>query len=233
MKEIFNKLKNGLVVSCQAEDESPFNSPEGVMQFAKAVIMGGAIAIRSEGYEKIRLIKKNIDLPVIGLIKSEFEDGFVRITGCENDVEKLLSLGCDIIAIDGTFRIRENLSGPNFINKIKSKYDCLIMADISNVEEAIACVDAGADCISTTLSGYTPETEFIKAIGADYKLVAELVNKLSCPIFAEGRVNSPVEAAKMIELGVWSVVVGSAITRPHLITSWFSDAIKNSIGKNK
>ena len=107
------------------------------------------------------------------------------------------------------------------------------MADISNVEEAIACVDSGADCISTTLSGYTPETEFIKAIGADYKLVAELVNKLSCPIFAEGRVNSPVEAAKMIELGVWSVVVGSAITRPHLITSWFSDAIKNSIGKNK
>lgn len=233
MKDIFTRLKNGLIVSCQAEGDSPFNSPEGVTSFAKSAIQGGAVAVRSEGLEKTKMIKQNIDVPVIGLIKSEFDNGFVRITGSEKDFNDLFSINCDIIAVDGTFRKREGLTGPEFIEKMKDKYDSIIMADISNLDEGIACSDAGADCISTTLSGYTPETEHIKMIGPDYRLAADLVNKLDKPVFAEGRVNSPQEAAKMIDLGVWSVVVGSSITRPHLITSWFTDAINKKIDFKK
>lgn len=226
-QEIIDKLKNKLIVSCQAEGNSPFNSAEGVTMFAKAAILGGASAIRSEGIEKTKMIIEQINVPIIGLVKSKFEDGSVRITGSFKDVEDLISIGTHIIAIDGTFRKRENLSGPDFIKAVKSKFNCLIMADIAKLDEAIACEEAGADLISTTLNGYTPETISDKTKEPNYDLVNQLVKKIKIPVVAEGRVNTPEAAKKMIELGAYAVVVGTAITRPHIITSWYVDAIKN------
>lgn len=226
INDVISKLKGKLIVSCQAEGDSPFNSPEGVTMFAKAAIMGGAAAIRSEGIEKTKMIIEQTNVPVIGLIKSKFEDGSVRITGTFKDVEDLISIGAHIIAIDGTFRKRENLSGPDFIKQIKTKYDCVIMADIAMEDEAIACVEAGADIISTTLNGYTPETLKDKIHSLNFELVKSLVKKIKIPVVAEGRINTLEAAKKMIELGAYSVVVGTAITRPHIITSWFVEAIK-------
>ena len=226
INDVISKLKRKLIVSCQAEGDSPFNSPEGVTMFAKAAIMGGAAAIRSEGIEKTKIIIEQTNVPVIGLVKSKFEDGSVRITGTFKDVEDLISIGTHIIAIDGTFRKRENLSGPDFIKQVKTKYKCLIMADIAMEDEAIACAEADADLISTTLNGYTPETIEDKIHSPNFELVKSLVKKIKIPIIAEGRINSPEAAKKMIELGAYSVVVGTAITRPHIITSWFVDAIK-------
>ena len=226
INDVISKLKRKLIVSCQAEGDSPFNSPEGVTMFAKAAIMGGAAAIRSEGIEKTKIIIEQTNVPVIGLVKSKFEDGSVRITGTFKDVEDLISIGTHIVAIDGTFRKRENLSGPDFIKQVKTKYKCLIMADIAMEDEAIACAEADADLISTTLNGYTPETIEDKIHSPNFELVKSLVKKIKIPIIAEGRINSPEAAKKMIELGAYSVVVGTAITRPHIITSWFVDAIK-------
>lgn len=226
MNNVFNKIKNGLIVSCQAEGNSPFNSPEGVLLFAKSAIQGGAVAIRSEGIEKTKLIIHSLQLPVIGLVKSYFDDGYVRITGSFEDVEELYSIGSSIIAIDGTFRKRENLSGPEFITEVKRKFDCVVMADIATEEEAIACVEAGADCVSTTLSGYTPETRS-SGDTPDYELLESLVKKLTVPVIAEGRINTPQIAATMKSLGAWSIVVGSAITRPTEITKWFVQSINS------
>lgn len=227
LNDIIKRLKGNLIVSCQAEGNSPFNSPEGVTMFAKAAIMGGATAIRSEGIAKTKMIIEQTNVSVIGLVKSKFEDGSVRITGTFKDVEDLISIGTHIIAIDGTFRMRENLSGPDFIKQIKTKFNCLLMADIAREDEAIACEEAGADLISTTLNGYTPETISDKTKEPNYDLVNQLVNKVKIPVVAEGRINSPEAAKKMIELGAFAVVVGTAITRPHIITSWYVDAIKN------
>jgi len=226
-QEIIDKLKNKLIVSCQAEGNSPFNSPEGVTMFAKAAILGGASAIRSEGIEKTKMIIEQTNVPIIGLVKSKFEDGSVRITGSFKDVEDLISIGTHIIAIDGTFRKRENLSGPDFIEAVKSKFNCLIMADIAKLDEAIACEEAGADLISTTLNGYTTETISDKVKEPNYDLVNQLVKRIKTPVVAEGRVNTPEAAKKMIELGAYAVVIGTAITRPHIITSWYVEAIKN------
>jgi len=226
-QEIIEKLKNKLIVSCQAEEDSPFNSPEGVTMFAKAAILGGASAIRSEGIEKTKMIIEQTNVPIIGLVKSKFEDGSVRITGSFKDVEDLIAIGTHIIAIDGTFRERENLSGPDFIEAVKSKFNCLIMADIAKLDEAIACEESGADLISTTLNGYTPETISEKIKEPNYDLVSQLVKRIKKPVIAEGRINTPEAAKKMIELGAYTVVVGTAITRPHIITSWYVDAIKN------
>jgi len=224
---IFQKLKHKLVVSCQAEGDSPFNSIEGVTLFAESARMGGAAAIRTEGLERVAAIRKKVGLPVIGLMKSSFEDGTVKITGSEREVISLLEAGCDVIAVDGTFRKREGRTGPEFIQYLKEQHKVMLMADISNTEEALACYEADADCISTTLSGYTSPTMQTPS-SPDIELVETLTGEFShkVPIFAEGRYNTPELAAKAIEAGAWSVVVGSAITRPQVITKWFCDAVE-------
>lgn len=223
---ILESLKDSFVVSCQAEGEDPFNTPEYVGLFARAAQMGGAKAIRSEGLKKIEYIKRNVDLPVIGLLKSKFDDGTVRITGSFCEVESLIDLGCDIIAIDGTFRLRDGLTGPEFISEVKKRYDCIVLADIARYEEGVAAQAAGADCVSTTLSGYTPET-FEKNNGlADYELITKLSQSLNIPVFAEGRINTPKDAEQAMAVGAYAVISGSAITRPRVITSWFVNAIK-------
>ncbi|MBK7631144.1 MAG: N-acetylmannosamine-6-phosphate 2-epimerase [Ignavibacteriales bacterium] len=224
--EIISKLKHGLIVSCQAEGESPFNSPEGVTMFAKAAIAGGSIGIRSEGIDKTKLILATVRVPVIGLIKSYFDDGSVRITGSFSDVDNLSFIGCPIIAVDGTFRKREGLTGPEFIHRIKSEFDALIMADIAKEDEAIECEKTGADFISTTLNGYTLETLKDKNDSPNFELVKSLVKKIKIPVIAEGRINNPSDAKRMIDVGAFAVVVGTAITRPHIVTSWYVDAIK-------
>ena len=224
---MLQKIKGRLIVSCQAEGDSPFNNPEGVAAFAISAAMGGAAAIRSEGVKKTRRIVESVGLPVIGLKKSLFDDQSVRITGSFEDVWKMIDAGCDMIAIDGTFRERENLTGPEFIQKIKSIYHVPVMADVATPEQGVACMEAGADCVSTTLSGYTPDTANPLQSGPDIDLVENLSKQLSpkVPVVAEGRYNSPEMARQAIENGAWAVVVGTAITRPHVITKWFNDAI--------
>lgn len=225
--KIFEQLKHGMIVSCQAEGDDPFNKPEYVALFAKAAEMGGACGIRTEGLAKLKAIKGITTLPVIGLLKSKFEDGYVRITGSMAEVEQLIEAGADIVAIDGTSRLREGMTGDQFIAEVKKRYNCLVLADIATYEEAIACEKAGADCVSTTLSGYTA---YSKAEGnfADFPLIERLAKDLQVPLFAEGRINTPEDAAKAMRLGSYAVISGTAITRPRVATKWFVDAVKNN-----
>lgn len=228
MDSMLQKIKGKLIVSCQAEGDSPFNNPEGVSWFAISAAMGGAAAIRSEGTAKTRKIVESVNLPVIGLKKSLFEDLSVRITGSFEDVWQMVDAGCDMIAIDGTFRRRENMSGPEFIKKVRAIYDLPVMADIATYEQGVACMEAGADCVSTTLSGYTPDTSYSAKSGPDLELVESLAQQFGhqLPVVAEGRYNSPELAHRAMDKGVWAVVVGTAITRPQIITKWFKDAIE-------
>ncbi len=228
---IFASLKGGLVVSCQAEPPSPFDSPERVADFARCALMGGAVGIRSCGISKTKAILDAVDVPVIGLTKAGFPDGTVCITGSYSDVDALVSLGTHIVAVDGTFRLREGgLTGPEYIAELRRRYPGqLLMADISTFSEAEACAAAGASCVSTTLAGYTPDTLSQSEGGPSLELVRECSSALGCPVFAEGRYNTPAEAAEGIRHGAFAVVVGSAITRPHLITSWFVKAISKGV----
>ncbi len=227
MHELFQKIHKGLIVSCQAEGNSPFNNPGDVAKFALCAQMGGAKAIRTEGVEKAKAIRQMVGLPLIGLVKSAFEDGTVKITGHEKDVEHLQQAGCQVVAIDGTFRLRENKTGPDFIRDLKTKYNILVMADVATYEQGLACADAGADCLSTTLSGYTPETGPNVPAEPDFELLEKLTGffKDMLPVMAEGRFNTPGLAKQAIDKGAWAVVTGSAITRPQVITKWFYDAI--------
>lgn len=225
------KLRRGMIVSCQAEGDDPFNeSPVYMALFARAAEMGGALGIRTQGIAKLEAIKKITNLPIIGLLKNKFEDGTVRITGSFEEVEQLINAQADIIAIDGTFRLREGITGPDFIKEVKQRYGCVVLADIATYEEAKACEEAGADCISTTLNGYTPET-FQFYDGPNYDVLKACVEGLSIPVFAEGRYNTPAEAGRAMELGAYAVISGTAITRPRVITQWFVDEINKVINK--
>lgn len=219
--EIIKSLKNGMIVSCQAEDNDPFNAdPEYMALFARAAEMGGAIGIRTQGIEKLKAIKRVTKLPVIGLLKNQFADGTVRITGSFAEVEQIINAKSDIVAIDGTFREREGLTGPEFIREVKKRYGCLVLADIATYEEAKACEEAGADCVSTTLNGYTPDTlQYYD--GPNYDILKECIDGLTIPVFAEGRYNTPTEAGTAIKQGAYAVISGTAITRPRVITQWF------------
>jgi len=220
--------KKSLIISCQAEGDDPFNTPEGVSLFARAAEMGGAYGIRSEGLEKTKKIIESVNIPVIGLIKSSFSDGSGCITGSFEDVQNLITIGCEIVAIDGTNRLRDNnLAGPDYIKKIKTRLDCSVMADISTVNEAKLCSLAGADYISTTLNGYTPETYKDNNGKPNFFLVKQITRVVSTPVFAEGRISTPEQAQKMINLRTYGVVVGTAITRPRLIVKNFTEIIKS------
>ena len=233
MNKLLEQLKGGMIVSCQSEGDDPFNAnPEYMALFARAAEMGGAIGIRTQGIEKLKAIKRATKLPVIGLLKSQFPDGTVCITGSFAEVEQLIESGSDIVAIDGTFRKREELTGAEFIREVKKRYGCIVLADIATYEEAISCEDAGADCISTTLNGYTPATLQFHD-GPNYDVLKECVEGLTVPVFAEGRYKTPAEAGKAMEMGAFAVISGTAITRPRVITQWFVNEIKKVINNKK
>lgn len=219
-------MNSKLIVSCQAEPGNPFNDLNSIIKFALSSKIGGAGGIRSEGILRTKKIIKEVGLPTIGLVKKKFKDDFVGITIRERDVVNLLEIGSTIIAIDGTNRIREGLSGPEFISKMKKKYNCKVMADVSTFDEGLSCEAGGADFISTTLNGYTPWTKDDNNGLPNFELTTKLLKKIKIPIIAEGRISTPLQAFEFIKIGCQFVVVGSFITRPHLITKAFSEALK-------
>jgi N-acylglucosamine-6-phosphate 2-epimerase len=224
---MISTFKNGLIVSCQAEEDDPFNSPDAIATFARAAEIGGAVGIRAEGYEKIKAIKQRVKLPVVGLIKGKYPDDWVLITPDFSDVEKAIKAGADIVALDVTDRIRPNgISGFDFFYEVRKRFDTSLIADVSTFKEGIKAAELGADAISTTLSGYTPYTADKDDMLPDYDLVSELSSSLEIPVIAEGRIWTPSDAIKAIESGAFCVVVGTAITRPRIITKMFVEALK-------
>lgn len=207
-------LRRGLIVSCQAEEGSPFNSPQFIAAFAKAAELGGAVGVRVRDPENVRVVTACTELPIIGLTKGTFDSGGVLITPTIDDVLRLLDAGADIIAVDATIRRRPNgMSGNEFLRLVRSKVPGPLVADVSNLHEGLAAADAGADFIATTLSGYV-EGSVQSKYEPDYRLIKEIVSRTQTPVIAEGRIWSPQQARKALSCGAFAVCIGSAITRP-------------------
>ncbi len=220
-------VKGKLIVSCQALEDEPLHSSFIMGRMANAAKIGGAVAIRAQGVEDIIEIKNVTNLPIIGLIKRNYDDSDIYITPTKKEIDELLKTNCEMIALDATDRVRPNKEElKELIQYIKS-YGVLVMADISNYEEAITAYNYGADCVSTTLAGYTPYTKCYD--GPDFELIERLVKDLEIPVIAEGKINTPEDLAKVLELDVHSAVVGSAITRPQLITQKFTKVIDEHV----
>lgn len=227
--QMLDRIKGGIVVSCQALEDEPLYGSNIMGRVALAAQQGGAYGIRSNSKEDIIEIKRNVNLPIIGIVKRDYNDSDIYITPTIKEIEELISSECEMIALDATDRKRpNNESLKSFIQKIKEKNsNVLLMADISTVSEAIEAEKLGFDCVSTTLMGYTDISKDYNVTTNDFYYLTEILKNVNIPVIAEGHISTPGLAKKSLEKGAYSVVVGSAITRPKLITETFVSAIKN------
>lgn len=227
-KELYEYLHGELIVSCQALPGEPLYREEGGVMclMAQAAKNAGVKAIRAQGIVDIKQIKEQTNLPVIGIIKKSYPGYATYITATMDEVDKLVEAGSDIIALDCTNRERGDGKTPSeFVKEIKEKYpNIVLMADISNLEEAIEAEKAGVDFVGTTMNGYTPYTTVSKKF--DPSLVKEIVENVKIPVIAEGKIHEPKEAKAALEAGAHCMVVGGAITRPQEITSRFLAELK-------
>jgi len=220
LSDLLQKLRGTMVVSCQADPESPLARPEHISAIAEAVVAGGASAIRTEGLANIAAIKSRVRVPVVGLVKTRRSDTDVYITPAVEDVDAVAAAGADIVAFDATARPRP--AEVATLIKAIHRQARLAMADISTVEEAESALAAGADVVSTTMAGYTSYSAGDS--GPDFGLMLAL-QRAGIPFVAEGRVWTLDEALKCFDLGASFIVVGSAITRPTMITQRFAEGI--------
>ena len=228
-EELLESIKGKVIVSCQAVPGEPLYVEEKSIMYlmARAAKQAGSPMIRTSSIRDVKAIKEETGLPVIGLIKVQYE-GFDRyITPTMKEVDELYAAGSDIIAFDCTEQKRgDNRTITEYIREVRAKYpDQIFMADISTFEEGVNAWKNGIDLVGTTMSGYTPQSPSLP--GPDYELVRRLSRTVGIPVIGEGRIHSPEEAVKMLEAGAYAVVVGGAITRPLEIASRFIRAVEN------
>ena len=228
--ELLKSIKGRLIISCQALPGEPlYDGDRSLMPYmAEAAKRAGSPLIRTNSIRDVIGIKNSTGLPVIGLIKKQYEGYEPYITPTMAEVDALALAGADIIALDMTDRIRgDGLTSVQFFKSVRKKYpERIFLADISTVEEGKAAASAGADLVSTTMSGYTAESP--KLEGPDFRLVETLVKEVNVPILAEGRIHTPEDAVKMLKLGAYAVIVGGAITRPLEIAQRFMNAVNEA-----
>lgn len=227
MNEKVESLKGKLIVSCQALPHEPLHSSFIMGRMALAAKEGGAYGIRANTKEDIAEIQTQVDLPVIGIVKRDYEDSKVYITPTMREINELMEVKPDIIALDATHSLRPGgRTLDEFYREIRKSYpEQLLMADCSTVEEALFADQLGFDFIGTTLVGYTDQSKSLKIESNDFEIIRQIVAKVKHRVIAEGNINTPEKARRVIELGAFSVVVGSIITRPQLITKSFAEAL--------
>jgi N-acylglucosamine-6-phosphate 2-epimerase len=230
MNEKVEALKGKLIVSCQALPGEPLHSSFIMGRMALAAEQGGAKGIRANTKEDIAEIQSQVDLPIIGIVKRNYPDSTIYITPTMKEIEELMEVKPEIIAVDATDRLRPGrVTIDEFFAQIKEKYpDQLWMADCSTVAEAKHADELGFDFIGCTMVGYTPESTGDKIAANDFAILKDIIaNVRHGRVIAEGNINTPEKARRVIELGAFTVVVGSIITRPQLITRAFAEALEN------
>jgi N-acylglucosamine-6-phosphate 2-epimerase len=220
------QLRGRLVVSCQTFEGEPIHGEGIVVKMAQSAKWADAVGIRANEPKNVADIKAAVDLPVIGIWKVVKPGCNVYITPTMEAVDALVGAGSDIVALDATDRIsHDGRKAYELIKDIKLKYPLLpIMADISTFEEGVNAIAWGADFVGTTLSGYTEHSK--KTDGPNFELIEKLCERFKDKVIAEGKVNCPDEAVRCIKLGALCVVVGGAITRPHLTAQRFVSFLK-------
>ena len=227
--DTLDRLSGALIVSAQAYPGEAMRDPRTMAQVAAAAVVGGAAGIRLQGIADIRA-GADLPVPIVGLWKDGDDEVF--ITPTLEHAKAVADAGADIVAIDGTRRPRpdgltlaETIAGLR-AHVTETGRDALIMTDCGSLDDAIAAEEAGADILGTTLSGYTGERP--KTDGPDLELISLIAERCTKPICAEGRIHTTAHAAAAIAAGAFTVCVGTAITHPSTITSWFADAVRGA-----
>ena len=219
-------LRGRLIVSCQASAGDPLDDLDTLTRIATSVLRGGAGGLRAEGVSRIAAFRNLTQLPIMGLIKTYDANGEVYITPNFRSAKAISDAGADIIALDCTTRrLTAAEPWPELIRRIHTELNRPVLADIATLDDALAAQYAGADAVATTLYGYTPDTLGNRAVS--WPLLQSIVARLTIPSFAEGHITSPEQVRQALHLGAHAVVVGSAITRPEVITARFVQAAED------
>lgn len=231
MNNVFEKWRGGLIVSCQAPANSPLAKPEIIAAFAETAEQNGAVGVRIDSPAHISAVKQRVEIPVLGIYKVVSAESEVYITPTFNDAAEIIRAGSDMIALDATFRPRphdEKLE--NIVEEIRAQYKTPVMADVARIEEALnAAENLGVDVVSTTLSGYTKETQTITE--PDFALIEKLAKRLTIPVICEGRLRSAADVKRAFDCGAFAVVVGGAITGVDILVQQFVRATPADIKK--
>lgn len=222
--QVLEQLRHGLIVSCQPVTGGPMDRPDIVAAMAEAAMAGGAVALRIQGVENLRAVRKAVSVPIIGLIKRDDGATPVRITPSIADAKALIDAGADVVAYDATDRPRADPRGA-ILDAILSA-GSVAMADCAEFDDAVAAAAGGAHILGTTLSGYTDRTASDDD-APDLALISTFAS-LNRFVMAEGRFNTPDLVAQAIRVGADAVTVGSALTRLEVTTGWFVSALKGA-----
>ncbi len=223
-EDLLNILRHGLIVSWHS-DHGKSVGTEIVRHYVDAAVQGGAQGLRLEGADHIRAVRKETILPIIGYVRGSYDDGADLITPSLTAVEETFAAGANIVAIDVTKRKRPDGSdGYRFFDEARAQFREPLWADCGNFRDGIRAAEAGADYVATTLSCFESTTG---GDGPDLDLIHELSLSLTIPVIAEGRIMTPEHAMNALAAGAWSVVVGTAITRPSVMTHLFASCIKD------
>lgn len=214
-------MNKGLIVSCQALPDEPLYSSFIMGKMALAAKEGGAVGIRANTVADIKAIKAEVNLPIIGIIKQDYDNMIPYITPTMKEVDALVEENIHVIALDATINQSEN-----FLKEVLNKYpNQKFMADISTIEEGLRAESLGFQFVGTTLVGYTEQSKNMN----NFEVLSTLIEKCKIPVIAEGNFDTPEKARKALEMGAYSVVVGSAITRPQLITKRFAEEVNKAL----
>lgn len=214
-------MNKGLIVSCQALPDEPLYSSFIMGKMALAAKEGGAVGIRANTVADIKAIKAQVNLPIIGIIKQDYDNMIPYITPTMKEIDALVEENIHVIALDATINQSEN-----FLKEVLNKYpNQKFMADISTIEEGLRAESLGFQFVGTTLVGYTEQSKNMN----NFEVLSTLIEKCKIPVIAEGNFDTPEKARKALEMGAYSVVVGSAITRPQLITKRFAEEVNKAL----
>lgn len=214
-------MNKGLIVSCQALPDEPLYSSFIMGKMALAAKEGGAVGIRANTVADIKAIKAEVNLPIIGIIKQDYDNMIPYITPTMKEIDALVEENIHVIALDATITQSEN-----FLKEVLNKYpNQKFMADISTIEEGLRAESLGFQFVGTTLVGYTEQSKNMN----NFEVLSTLIEKCKIPVIAEGNFDTPEKARKALEMGAYSVVVGSAITRPQLITKRFAEEVNKAL----
>lgn len=222
---VFDRVRGGLIVSCQALENEPLHSSFIMSRMAVAAELSGAVGIRANTVSDITEIRKAVHLPMIGIIKRVYDDSDVYITPTMAEVDALMETGLEIIAMDATDRLHTGgKSLDEIFSRVRRKYpDQLFMADCSCYEEALHAAEIGFDCVGTTMAGYTPYTKGTPL--PDLTFIEKISKSVKVPVIAEGGIHYPQQLRQALDAGAFCAVVGGAITRPQEITKRFVEVL--------
>lgn len=215
------RLRGGLIVSVQAEADSPLNAPEAIALLGRVAAANGAAGVRVEGGARIGAMRRAVGLPIVGIVKRAYPGYEPYITATLREVAEAVAAGAEIVAFDATERARPGGLGVADLCAAIRARGALPMADCASADDAARAAAAGAGIVATTLCGYTaatrgtplPALELVRACAASGAFAV-----------CEGGVGAPADLRAAFAAGAQAVVVGTALTNVDVLVRRFAAA---------